>query len=87
MPVNKYYTNKSKTKFKWWFVVDVPSGEYDKFGKQKRKQVRVRGFNTEKEAKEAERKFLNSLESGKIELNGEIIFSDVINFFFDFIKN
>ena len=33
MPVNKYYTNKSKTKFKWWFVVDVPSGEYDKFGK------------------------------------------------------
>ena len=87
MPVNKYYTNKSKTKFKWWFVVDVPSGEYDKFGKQKRKQVRVRGFNTEKEAKEAERKFLNSLESGKVELNGEIIFSDVINFFFDFIKN
>ena len=47
----------------------------------------MRGFNTEKEAKEAERKFLNSLESGKIELNGEIIFSDVINFFFDFIKN
>ena len=67
MPVNKYYTNKSKTKFKWSFVVDVPSGEYDKFGKQKRKQVRVRGFNTEKEAKEAERKFLNSLDDADLE--------------------
>ena len=29
----------------------------------------------------------DSLESIKVELNGEIIFSDVINFFFDFIKN
>ena len=87
MSVNKYYADKSKTKYKWWFVVDVPSGKYDKFGNSIRKQVRRRGFKTEKEAKEAERKFLNSLESGKVELKGNILFSEVINFFFDFIKN
>ena len=47
----RYYADKSKTKYKWWFVVDVPSGKYDKFGNSIRKQVRRRGFKTEKEAK------------------------------------
>lgn len=87
MTTGKYYTNQLKTKHKWWFVVDVPSGEFDKFGNQKRKQIRVRGFGTEKEAKEAERKFLNSFEIGRIELKGDIAVGDVINFFLDYAMN
>ena len=87
MTVKKYYTNKAKTKYKWWFVVDVPSGLYDKFGKPKRKQHREKGFIKERDAINAERKFLENLESGKVELKGDTLVKNVINFFLDYAKN
>lgn len=87
MTVEKYPTNKAKTKFKWWFVVDVPATEYDRMGKPKRKQVRKRGFNTKKEAEIAERQFLNSLDNGTIELNTTVLLKDTIKEFLNFAKN
>ena len=87
MTVKKYFTNKAKTKYKWWFVVDVPSGLYDKFGKPIRKQYRKKGFCKKEDAQKAERKFLDNLEGGKVELNGDVLFKDVINYLFDYMKN
>ena len=63
MTVRKRYSGK---KFTWEFCVDIPSNEYDSNGNIKRKQKRKSGFATEKEAKKAEREFLNELEDGNI---------------------
>lgn len=87
MTVGKYFTNKSKTKSKWWYVVDIPPVEYDRMGNPKRNQERKRGFNTKKEAEIAERQFLNSLEAGQVELNNVISLKDAIHTFLDYAKN
>ena len=87
MTVYKYYTNKQKSKTKWFYIVDVPANDFDRCGNPKRKQEKKMGFNTRKEALEAERKFLQNLDSSKIELNKNAKFQDVISMFFDYIEN
>lgn len=73
-------------KFSWEFIVDIPSGEYDKKGNPKRKQKRVSGFKKEKEAKEAERKFLQQLEEGNINIDANSIFSELAEKFLKHIE-
>ncbi len=73
-------------KFSWEFVVDIPSGEYDKKGNPKRKQKRVSGFKKEKDAKEAERKFLQQLEDGNIQIDVNSTFTELANKFFKHIE-
>ncbi len=86
MSVRKKYTNKAKTRFCWEFVVDIPSGEFDLKGNPIRKQKRVSGFEKEKEAKAAERKFLEALESGNIVITDKSTFSQLANNFLNFIE-
>lgn len=87
MTAHKRYTNSQKTKYTWCFVVDIPSGEYDSLGREKRKQKTKSGFATKKEALEAEKKFLDSLRDGNIELNSEATFDNVIQYYFDYASN
>lgn len=86
MTAHKRFTNSKKTKYSWSFVVDVPSGEYDINGKEIRKQKTQGGFNSKKEALEAEKDFLDSLSKGKIEINKTVQFSDIMELFLDYIE-
>ncbi len=86
MSVRKRYTNKQKTKFYWEYSVDIPSDEYDAHGNPKRKQKRVGGFEKERDAKKAERDFLQKLENTEIPLDEKSLFSEVITTFLDYIE-
>lgn len=86
MTVHKRPTNKQKTRFTWGYVVSVPSNEYDRFGNPKRKQITKSGFETKKEALKAEKEFLNNLEAGKIELNKNATFKDIMLFYIDYAE-
>lgn len=86
MTAHKRYTNSQKTKYTWCFVVDIPSGEYDSLGREKRKQKTKSGFATKKEALEAEKKFLDSLKDGNIELNNHSLFSEIVLYFLEDAK-
>lgn len=81
------YKDQNRKKNPWYFTVDLPPVEFDKYGKPKRNRQLRRGFRTKSEAEDAERKLLNEAEKGKIELKGEILLKDIVNFFFDYIEN
>ena len=69
----KRYKDKTKTKFSSWeFRAYYPTGKYDRFGKPEVKLKTKAGFKTMKEALDAEREFLNSIDNNNIELNKEI---------------
>ena len=73
MSVGKRYKDKTKTKFSSWeFRAYYPTGKYDRFGKPEVKLKTKAGFKTMKEALDAEREFLNSIDNNNIELNKEI---------------
>lgn len=86
MSVHKRFTNKAKTKFSWGYWATVPSNKFDALGNPIRKQVTKFGFATKKEALKAEKEFLANLEAGKIELNKNATFNDVMQFFFDYTE-
>lgn len=85
MPVGKRW-NKDKTKFTWKYTIDLPSTEFTAGGQPKRKQESISGFATEKEAKKAERDRLNEIESGRIIINGNSTFLQVVNMFLNYVK-
>ena len=87
MSVGKYFTNKAKTKSKWWFVTRVKTGEFDRFGNPITRQIRKKGFATREKAKEAERKFLNDYDNNKVETNKDLTLGDISQLFFDYIEN
>ena len=89
MSVRSYYTNKRKTKMKWWFVVYVLTGLYDVHGKPIKQQVRRKGFPTKKAAEEAERAFLSEHNDKGVPaiINPGITTKFIINSFIDFAKN
>lgn len=87
MTVGKYFTNKAKTKSKWWFVTRVKTGEFDRFGNPITRQIRKKGFATREKAKEAERKFLNDYDNNKVETNKDLTLGDISQLFFDYIEN
>ena len=87
MTVHKRYTNKNKTKFTWGYVATVPSNQFDRFGNPKRKQITKSGFETKKEAQQAEKELLENYEKGKVELSKNVVFSDVYNFFVDYMES
>lgn len=86
MTVHKRYTNKAKTKISWGYWATIPSNKFDIHGNPIRKQVTKFGFATKKEAQKAEKEFFANFESGKIELNKNATFNDVMMFFFDYIE-
>lgn len=86
MAITKIPTNKAKTKFSWKVVVHIPVNEFDSCGKQKSKHHYVGCYKTEKEAKHAEREFLNNLEQGAIELNKKATCKDVLNFYIEYAE-
>ncbi len=86
MSVHRRATNKNKTKFTWGYWVTIPSNEFDNFGNQKRKQVSKMGFATKKEALKAEKDFLDNLNLGKIELNKNATFNDIIQFYINYAE-
>ena len=65
MTAFRRYANSKKIKSTWCFIVDIPSGEYDVFGREKRKQKTKSGFATKKEALEAEKKYIEALNEEK----------------------
>ncbi len=83
----KRYTTKDRKKYTWEYVVDVPSNEFDAFGKPKRKQKTKAGFKTKKEALEAGQELLNKQQVGKLELNKDAVFEDVIQYFLDYAEH
>lgn len=87
MSVRKKYTNKARTRFCWEFVVNIPSGEYDSRGNEKRKQKAVSGFKLEKDAKKAEFEFLKQLDEGKINFDSSSLFSEIAQDFLKHIEN
>ena len=87
MSVTKNYLNKKKTKFNWRVVVYIPTGEYDRFGKPKKKHHHVGYYSTKSEGEVAERKFWNDFEADTLELNKDATCKDVANNFLDFTKN
>ncbi len=84
MAIYKRYTNKKKTRFSWRVVVYTPTNKFDRYGNVIKEHVSVGSYPTEKEAKLAEREFLNNLDEGKIELNKDATFREVILFYLDF---
>ena len=87
MSVTKNYLNKNKTKFNWRVVVYIPTSEYDRFGKPKKKHHHVGYYPTKSEGEVAERKFWNDFEAGTLELNKDATFEDVIKYFLEYAKN
>lgn len=87
MATYKRYTNKKRTKFKWGYIIDVPSAEFLPDGKLKRKQESVCIFSSEKEAKKAERDRLNEIDSGKIIINSNSTFYDVAKIFLNYVED
>ena len=84
MAIYKRYTNKKKTRFSWRVVVHIATNKFDRYGNVVKKHVSVGSYPTEKEAKLAEREFLNNLDTGKIELNKDATFREVMLFYLDF---
>jgi len=73
MSVGKKYKDKTKTKFSSWeYRAYCPTGKYNRFGKPEVKLKTKAGFKTKKEAQDAEREFLNSIDNNTIELNREV---------------
>lgn len=83
---HKIQQKKITDKYTWECVVDVPSNEFDIFGKPKRKQITKAGFRTKQEALEAGQKILDSFKTGSLELNKNATVEDVIQYYFDFAE-
>lgn len=81
------YKDTKRKKNPWYFTVDLPPIEFDKYGKPKRNRQLRRGFKNKKEAEEAEFELIKASKEGMLELKGEITTEDVVKFFFAFAEN
>ena len=86
MAVNKVPVNKDKTKYKWKVVAYIPTNNYNSQGKPIYKHHYIGLYEKEREARQAEREFLNKLEAGKVERNKNATVSDILTYFIDSIK-
>ncbi len=87
MSVLKHYINKEKTKYNWRVVVYIPTGEYNRFGLEKKKHQHVGYFSTKSQGEVAERNFWNEFDAGTFELNKDATLEDIVKYFLEYAKN